>query len=301
MDAQMTATAQLADYAFGVPLSLETAGSTSRVEALKYIGATRGFTIPWAQYTPAIVPPPAGSELVEDAAFFFRLAQRMDLQLALTNVNGYRGHVESPPTTVRLDMAQEPSNEALIEIACAHSRVPLDEVRKFPHGHVFDEVALTVAPRDPACTAMLQLADPMMMADLGDVLRARRETLEKGALLMVPRRINRVMNSVGHALPGASEPYTPAHMHPEDIAVRGLAAGQRVTVRSQHGELTAALHIDDTLRPGVVSVVHGFGGRLDDAGHTGCSVTRLTAMDEVDPISGLPRLGAIAVTVTPAA
>ncbi len=301
MDAQMTATAQLADYAFGVPLSLETAGSTSRVEALKYIGATRGFTIPWAQYTPAIVPPPAGSELVEDAAFFFRLAQRMDLQLTLTNVNGYRGHVESPPTTVRLDMAQEPSNEALIEIACAHSRVPLDEVRKFPHGHVFDDVALTVAPRDPACTAMLQLADPMMMADLGDVLRARREILQEGALLMVPRRINRVMNSVGHTLPGASEPYTPAHMHPEDIAARGLAAGQRVTVRSQHGELTAALHVDDTLRPGVVSVVHGFGGRLDDARHTGCSVTRLTAMEEVDPISGLPRLGAIEVTVTPAA
>jgi len=300
LDTQMTATAQLADYAFGVPLSLESAGSTSRVEALKYIGATRGFTIPWAQYTPAIVSPPAGSELVEDAAFFFRLAQRMGLQLLLTNVNGYRGHVESPPTTVRLDMTQEPSNEVLIEIACAHSRVPLDEVKKYPHGHVFDDVAQTVAPRDPACSAMLQLADPMMMSDLGEVLRARRSP-RAGELLMVPRRINRVMNSVGHTLPEASAPYTPAHMHPEDIAARGLAAGQRVTVRSPHGELTAALHADDSLRPGVVSVVHGFGGRFDDTRHTGRSVTQLTSMEEVDPISGLPRLGAIAVMVTPAA
>jgi anaerobic selenocysteine-containing dehydrogenase len=300
LDTQMTATAELADYAFGVPLSLETAGSTSRVEALKYIGVARGFTIPWAQYTPAIVSPPPGSDLVEDAAFFFRLAQRMDLQLTWTNVNGYRGHVESAPLAVKLDMTREPSNEELIEITCTNSRVPLERVKQHPHGHVFDDVALTVAPRDPACTAMLQLADPLMMADLGDVLRTRRPS-GSDQLLMVPRRINRVMNSVGHTLPGAADPYTPAHMHPDDIATRGLAAGQRVTVRSPHGEVTAALHADDTLRRGVVSVVHGFGGRLDDARHTGCSVTRLTAMDEVDAITGLPRLGAILVTVSPAA
>lgn len=42
LDAQMTASVQLAQYAFEVLLSLETAGSTSRVEALKYIGAVRG-------------------------------------------------------------------------------------------------------------------------------------------------------------------------------------------------------------------------------------------------------------------
>jgi anaerobic selenocysteine-containing dehydrogenase len=299
LDAQMTATAQLAHYAFGVPLSLETAGSTSRVEALKYIGAARGFTIPWAQYTPAIVPRPAGSDLVEDAAFFFRLAQRLDLKLTWTNVNGYRGHVESPPLAVPLDMSREPSNEELIELTCRNARVPLDEVKKHPHGHVFHEVAQTVAPRDPACTAMLQLGDPMMMAELAAVQHSRR-TLRDGELLMVPRRINRVMNSVGHTLADASQPFTPAHMHPEDIVVHGLSASQRVTVRSAHGEITAALHADDTLRRGVVSVVHGFGGRLDDASQTSCSVTRLTAMDEVDPITGMPRLGALPVIVTPA-
>ena len=297
LDAQHTATAQLAHYAFGVPLSLETAGSTSRVEALKYIGAARGFTIPWAQYTPAVVPPPAGSDLVEDAAFFFRLAQRLSLQLTWTNVNGYRGHVESPPLAVPLDMAREPSNEELIELTCRNARVPLGEVKKHPHGHVFQEAAQTVAPRDPACAAMLQLADPMMIAELAEVQR-RRQAAEDGELLMVPRRINRVMNSVGHTLPDAAEPFTPAHMHPDDMAAQGLIAGQRVTVRSAHGEITAALHADDSLRRGVVSVVHGFGGRLGDAGQTACSVTRLTAMAEVDAVTGLPRLGALPVRVT---
>lgn len=296
LDAQPTATAQLAHYAFGVPLSLETAGSTSRVEALKYIGAARGFTIPWAQYTPAVVPRPEGSDLIEDAAFFFRLAQRLDLKLTWTNTNGYRGHVENPPLAVPLDMAREPSNEELIELTCRNARVPLDTVKQHPHGHVFHEVAQTVAPRDPACTAMLQLADPMMMAELANVLQQRLSVAD-GELLMVPRRINRVMNSVGHTLPDARAPFTPAHMHPDDMADRGLAAGQWVSVRSAHGTITAALHSDDTLRRGVMSVVHGFGGRLDDASQTGCSVTRLTAMAEVDAITGLPRLGALPVRV----
>lgn len=298
LDTTMTATAELADYAIGVPLSLETAGSTSRVEALKYIGAARGFTIPWAQYTPAIVEPPPGSALIEDAAFFFRLAQRMGLQLTWINSHGYRAHVENPPFTVKLDMSREPSNEELIELTCTHSRVPLEEVRKYPNGHVFEDVALTVAPRDPQCTDMLQLADPLMMAELAEVARTQR-TLDEGELLLVPRRINRVMNSVGHTLPDAAEPHTPAYMHPEDIAAHGLAAGRHVVVRSRHGELTALLHADESLRPGAMSVIHGFGGLLDDPRHTACSVSRLTAMEEVDPISGLPRLGAIAVRVFP--
>ncbi len=221
----------------------------------------------------------------------------MDLQLTWTNVNGYRGHVESPPASTKLDMSRAPRNEELIELTCMNSRVPLDEVKRYPHGHVFDDVDLAVAPRDPACTAMLQLADPLMMADLDDVRGTRRD-LALDELLMIPRRINRVMNSVGHTLAGAAEPDTPAYMHPADIAARGLAVDQKVEVRSRHGAVTAALRADETLRPGVVSVVHGFGGRLDDATRTGCSVTRLTAMEEVDRISGLPRLGAIPVTVS---
>jgi anaerobic selenocysteine-containing dehydrogenase len=286
----------LADYAIGVPLSLETAGSTSRVEALKYIGVARGFTIAWAQYTPAIVPPPNGSDLLEDASFFFRLAQRMKLQLAWTNTNGYRAHIESPPHVVKFDMTREPSNEELIELTCTHSRVPLEEVKKHPDGHVFEEAEQVVAPRDPACTAMLQLADPIMLTELEQV-RNERKGAREGEMLMVPRRINRVMNSVGHGIPGASAPATPAYMHPQDMADRGLSAGQRITVRSRHGEIGAAIHDDDSLRRGVVAVVHGFGGRIGDALQTGYSVTRLTAMEEVDPISGLPRLGAIPVSV----
>jgi anaerobic selenocysteine-containing dehydrogenase len=293
----MTATAQRADYVVAIPLSLETAGSTSRVEALKYVGVSRGFTIPWAQYTPKVVEPPPSSDLIEDAAFFFRLAQRMDLQLTWTNAAGYRGHTESPTLSVPLDMAREPTNEALIALTCANSRVPLDEVKRHPHGKVFDEVAMKVAAADPACTARLELADPLMIEELALVRRQAPVSMAGGAThLLVSRRINRVMNSVGHHL--SDEDRTPACLHPDDAAALGLSAGDDVTVRSKHAAIEARVQIDDTLRRGIVSVVHGFGGAVS-AGppSAGASVTRLVSMDEFDPISGLPRLSAIPVAI----
>jgi anaerobic selenocysteine-containing dehydrogenase len=303
LDAQMTATAELADYVVATPLSLESAGSTSRVEALKYIGVGRGFTIPWAQYTPKIIDSPASSDLLEDAAFFFRLAQRMKLQLTWTNTAGYRGHIESPSRSVPLDMAREPSNEELIELTCAHSRVPLAEVKKYPHGHVFENASVRVAARDPACTARLQLADPMMIADLAQV----RDTLPPAhtaerPYLLVSRRINKLMNSVGHHLNGGKsrDPHAPAFLHSSDLAKLGIAPGELVTVRSSHGDMRARLQSDDTLRIGTISVVHGFGSRLreeESAVCDGCSVTRLVGMDEMDPVSGIPRMSAIPVSI----
>jgi anaerobic selenocysteine-containing dehydrogenase len=289
LDQQMTPTAQLAHYVVPVPLSLETAGSTSRVEALKYVGVSRGFSIPWAQYTPKIVDPPAGADVMEDAAFFFRLAQRLGLQLVWTNVNGYRGHVESPPTSVRFDMGREPTNEELIELACAGSRVPLEEVKRYPRGRVFDEATMTVAPPEPDCTARLQLGDATMMAELAQVHAQGPLAFQAGEThLLIPRRINRVMNSVGHHLV-RDDGHAPAYLHPDDIAAAGLRDGALVTIRSRRASIVARLHADDSLRRGVVSVVHGFGG----------SVTRLVSMDEPDPITGLPRMGALPVAVEP--
>ena len=302
LNTEMTVTARLADYVVAAPLSLETAGSTSRVEALKYVGVSRGFTIPWAQYTPKIVEPPAGSDLVEDASFFFRLAQRMGLQLTWTNSAGYRSHVESPSLTVRFDMTREPSNEELVELTCAASRVPLDEVKKHPHGHVFENAVVRVAPRDPACTARLQLADPMMMRDLAQVMTEDAAVSARGnSHLLVSRRLNKVMNSVGHHLVPAHsvDPYPPAFLHSGDFSTLGVAPGDVVAVRSRHGEIAVRLQADDTMRPGVVSVVHGFAGNLRDsaAAEPSGSVTQLTAMDESDPITGIPRMSAIPVSI----
>lgn len=204
--------------------------------------------------------PPPSAERVEDAAFFFRLAQRMGLQLSWTQTPGYRAHLEGPTQTLPFDMRREPSNEDLIALTCANSRLPLDEVKRHPHGRVFDEAKVRVAPRDPACTAMLQLADPLMMAELAQV---RAEAPRQAALdgqrtqLLVSRRLNRVMNSVGQpfatAVEGDGDGATPGFMPSADLAALALALapGDLAKVASAHGEMRVRLIADDDWRTGV--------------------------------------------------
>lgn len=304
LDHQMTPTAQLAHYAFGIPLSLETAATTSRIEALKYVGVARGYSFPWAHYTPRVVDPPAGSDVVEDAAFFFRLAQTMGLQLKWTNARGMGRHHEGPPEVLALDMTRVPTTDEMIEWTCRNSRIPLDEVKKHPHGHIFEQASAVVQPRDPDCDAMLELGDPLMMDDLRRVFDAGVERHDDaGRLLLVSRRINRVMNSVGQNIPALNRDrqYTPAYMNPADLDAFDLRPGDVIKVRSARSEIIARVESDDSLKPGVISVVHGFGALLrggqPDPAQTESSVTQLVDMDEADPISGIPRMSAISVAV----
>ncbi|WP_085553173.1 molybdopterin dinucleotide binding domain-containing protein [Azospirillum agricola] len=88
-----------------------------------------------------------------------------------------------------------------------------------------------------------------------------------------------------------------------DIAKHGLAEGGRAGLRSRHGAVVGVVQADETLRPGTVSLTHGFGGLLadGDAGmlERGASVARLVGRDDRDPVTGMPRLSGIPVTLHP--
>ena len=60
-------------------------------------------------------------------------------------------------------------------------------------------------------------------------------------------------------------------------------------------------HFADSLRRGLVSMTHAFGGRPgsdDDPGVRGSNAGRLLrADDDFDPISGIPRMGAVPVAI----
>lgn len=303
MDHQPTATAKLADYIIPCPLALETACATTRIEALKYLGVARGFDRPWAQYAPKVVDPPSGSDLIEDWAFFFRLAQKMQLQLRWTTSYGMGPHQESEAEVTDLDMSRMPTNEALIELTCKNSRVPLSEVKSRPHGGVFDK-SLRVEPRDNDCTAMLQLADPLMMEALARLKDDRRPDRGQQELLLMSRRINNAMNSVGQSIDTLMKGriYTPAFMHPLDMSERNIAPDDIIAIRSKAGEILAQVESDDTLRPGTMSAVQGFAEAPDPRSGArrlvSTSVTRLVSMDEYDPITGIPRMSAIPVEVS---
>lgn len=308
-DVELSPTARMADYVVATKMTLETPSMTQSTEVIKYFHPGYGFRAPYAQYTPAIVEPPAGSDLIEDWQLYYRVAQRLGLSLNVVNVFGRIGaHLEAPIEVIPLDMENEPTTDDLFEIMCRGSHVPLDDVKNHPHGHVFDDLLLQqVGPADPECEDRLDVGNEAMLAELGEIRERALSAQANGErpFLFVPRRENRVINSTGRTLPGLmrGRAYNPAFMHPDDLARLGIAAGDMVEVRSEYAHITSVAQVDPNLRPGVVSMSHNFGGNPgenEDPLIDGANTNRLLRTDvEYDRYTGQPRMGALPVSVVP--
>jgi len=304
-DPEMSATSTLAHYVIAPRLTLETPGMTQAAEALKYFTIGIGFPRPWAQYTPRLVEPPQGSDVIEEWQFFHGLAKRMGMRLSLVGFYGWGKHVESPPRIVPLADANPPTTEQIYEQLTQTARIPLDEIKRHPHGRVFDEIDERVQPRAEGNTDRLQLGDPHMLRELAEVRAeayAERRSDALRPFLLVPRRSNDFMNSSGRSLPKLTRkrPYNPAFVHPDDLAVLGIASGESVEIRSAHDAIRAVVEADASLRRGVVAMTHAFGGQPDEDRHreVGSNTGRLIAVDqEYDPISGIPRMGALPIAI----
>jgi anaerobic selenocysteine-containing dehydrogenase len=308
-DVEYSPMARMADYVVATKMTLETASMTQITEVIKYFHPGYGFRAPYAQYTPALVDPPPGADLIEDWQLYYRLAQRLELSLNMVNVFGRVGaHLEAPIEVVPLDMDHEPTTDDLYEIMCRGSHVPLDEVKRHPHGHVFEDLLeQQVGPSDPDCEDRLDVGNADMLAELGEI-RDRCDTAEAvndRPFLFVPRRENRVINSTGRTLPGLmrGRSYNPAFMHPDDLARLGIAAGDLVEVRSAYDAIRCVAEVDANLRPGLVSMTHNFGGNPgedEDPRVDGANTNRLLRTDvEYDRYTGIPRMGALPVAVVP--
>jgi anaerobic selenocysteine-containing dehydrogenase len=288
-------------------MTLETPCITQVSEYIKYFHPGYGFSAPYAQYTPALVDPPAGSDLIEDWQLYYRVAQRLGLPLNLVNVFGRIGaHMEAPIEVIPLDMEHEPTTDDIYEMMCRGSHVPLEEVKRHPHGHVFEELLeQRIGPRDADCEDRLDVGNTDMLAELGEI-GERAATAAPDAdrpFLFVPRRENRVINSTGRTLPGLmrGRSYNPAFMHPDDLTRLGVVAGDLVQICSAYDTITGVAEADADLRPGVVSMSHGFGGvpgEDEDPRVDGANTNRLLRTDvEYDRYTGIPRMGALPVAV----
>jgi anaerobic selenocysteine-containing dehydrogenase len=306
-DPELSATAELAHYVVAPKLTLETPGMTQAAEMLKYFGGSAGFTAPYAQYAPALVDPPAGADVIEEWEFFYEMARAMHLPLQLVGFYGWGRHVESPPVVVPVDMERRPTTREVYELMTRGSRIPLAEVERHPHGRVFDEVRDQVAPRDADCDARLDVGNADMLGGLAAVTELDAEASAPSGLpfRLVPRRANHVVNSAGRSIGKlmGEKPWNPAFVHPDDLAALGLASGDRVRVRSRHDAIAAIVEADGSLRRGLVSMTHAFGGLPgtdDDPAARGSNAGRLLrADDDFDPISGIPRMGALPVAIEP--
>ncbi len=306
VDIRMSVTARMADYVIAAKSGFEVPTASVARESLERGNAVHGNIDTFGMYAPAIVPPPPGSELIEEWEFLYGLAQRLGLGLRLNFSNGMKGTARENRPPIDIDMVNKPTTDDILAMLTSGSRIPLSEVKAHPNGALFPEEMLA-APKDPGCTARMNIADPAMMAELSEVLRQPVVALRAGAdfpLMLVSRRLAHVFNSVGHDLPMLNrrgKTYNPAFMHREDMAALGVAEGGEILVESEHGRVEAIVEGDDTLRRGVVAMTHAFGNLPKDGTdyrRVGSNIAALiSADDDYDRYSGIPRMSGIPIRV----
>jgi anaerobic selenocysteine-containing dehydrogenase len=295
LDIKMSATAKLADYVLPPKIGLETPAMTQPNEGIWFYGFSTGFPEPYAMYQPSLTQPPAGARLLEEWEVFFGLAQRLGLTLRFAGE--------------QLDMTNKPTTDELFERMCRGSRIPLEEVKLHPHGHIFDDPSITVLGKDPASEERLDVGNPEMMTELAEV---RTEPLSDhggyaGELRfthrLVSRRLNDVYNSSGRDIPRLvrNHRYNPAYMNPGDIDALGLHDGDVVEISSHHATILGVVEAAGDVRSGVVSMAHAFGDAPEhdrDLFYIGANTGRLTSVeDHFDPRTGMPRMSAIPVNI----
>jgi anaerobic selenocysteine-containing dehydrogenase len=127
-------------------------------------------------------------------------------------------------------------------------------------------------------------------------------------LKLIGRRDVRSNNSWMHnsARLVSGKPRCTLWMHPTDAQAQSLLDGQTVTVSSRVGQVSVPLHLTDAIRPGVVSLPHGWGH--DRGGtqqhiaqaHPGASINDLTDDRLTERISANAAFSAVPVWVAAA-
>ncbi|MFE9705567.1 molybdopterin oxidoreductase family protein [Streptomyces sp. NPDC005930] len=181
--------------------------------------------------------------------------------------------------------------------------------RLLAHPHGIDLGPLRPRLPQPLKTrsGKVELLPGPIASDLPRLRQALAEAKRPAGLVLVGRRHLRSNNSWMHNIPaltGGSNRCT-VHLHPEDAARLGVDEGQPVRVKGAGGEVTAPAEITDTVRPGVVSLPHGWGHDRPGVRQThaatdpGVNVNQLLDGSLLDPLSGNAVLNGVPVTLTP--
>jgi anaerobic selenocysteine-containing dehydrogenase len=303
VDVQMSETARMADYVIATKRSLEMPGFTLITDMLTSY-PTYGFTAPHAQYTPAVVDPPEGSELIEDWELYYELAKRMGLPLELKLFIPVYFDPDPlsprPPVVVApVDMEQKPTNEELFATMTAGARVPFDEIKQHPHGAIFAEPPVIVEARDPGWTGRLDVGSTEMVRELARYVDDVTGPDEAFPFRMISRRNAHTFNSASDDPPRPRR-FNPAYMNPADLVRLGLTTGEVVEIRSARAAITAVVEEEAGVREGTISMSHGFGdavARDGEVRQVGSPTGRLIGDEPFERYSGQPRMSNIPVRV----
>lgn len=294
IDPWYSQSAALAHYVLPPPLSLEVAASSIGTEQLA-LRTGYGQAMAHSQYAEAVVPRPPGSDLMEEWEIFYELLVRMGYPVAVRPW----GHAPSSP---KIHFAHKPNTEELLKKFTAGSRIPLDTVKRYPGGHIFDTDLIVVEAGDPGNTDRLHIGHPEMMRMLHDVV-ADSATSEDSRYpyRMLCRRANHMNNSTRKAESNRGLAYNPAYLHPEDMRELQVAEHDEILISSSLGVIRAVAAPDAHLLRRTVSMSFGHGAADDpsaDPALFGSSPNRLIATDEIfDRFTGQPRMTNVPVAI----
>jgi anaerobic selenocysteine-containing dehydrogenase len=293
-DPWMSSTSRLADYVIAPRLSYEVPGMTLLTDFIISMPTWYGPHEAYADYTPAIVDPPPGSDVIAEWEFLFGVAQRMGVELVL---RGYGLSQDGKSAGRVLDMERTPSGDEVLEMLADGARVALDEVKRHPSGATFPEPAIYVQPKQPGWTGRFDLANADMMRDLSEVRgQVHLDPItSEFPYRLICHRVQHVINSCGNDVStNRGRSYNPLFMHPTDLETLGLIAGDVVEIRSQRAAISAVVQPEKGLRKGHVAMTHGFGDtpdRDDEFRQIGSPVGRLLdTRDVTDRYTGMPRM-----------
>ncbi len=183
----------------------------------------------------------------------------------------------------------------------------LADLEAAPHGIDLGPLAARLPDALRTPSGRIELAPEPIVADVPR-LRAALDAPAGNGLVLVGRRQLRSNNSWMHNLPrlvSGPERCT-LQVHPADAARLGLVHGGRARISGRTGAVEAPVEVTDAIRPGVVSLPHGWGHDASGArmgvaaGAAGVNSNVLADEALVDAPSGNAVLNGLPVTVVTA-
>ena len=180
----------------------------------------------------------------------------------------------------------------------------LDVLLANPHGVDLGALEPKMPEMLRTPSGRIELSPEVFINDLKR-LKESMDDVDLDQMLLVGRRDLKSNNSWMHnikVLTKGSLSCT-AHIHPNDAARIGAVTGTALRIASRVGEVQVPAEVTDSVRPGVVSLPHGWGHsvpgtKMSVAGEkAGVNSNILTDDQVLDPLSGNAVLSAIPVTV----
>jgi anaerobic selenocysteine-containing dehydrogenase len=219
-----------------------------------------------SRYTPAVVPPAAGHRHAWQ--IFHELGARLDIEVLPDDVD-----------------PQEVDEDELLARIAARARRPFTELRD--RRLIVDETSTFGWVEASLPDGRWRVAPPELVEQFEALLAAA----PTDGLVLIPRRQPRHMNSLLRDAGASGRLDEPeVFVHPADAAAHGVVEGDPIMLRTEHGEMRGIARFDASLRPGVVSVPHGWPG----AAHVGRLMTGAVGCD---PLTGMVRQSGVPVAV----